>query len=108
MSSYQPTVIPRRKWSERWEWFDMIKDMNRVSVQNRSKWQEKSVKTVSGWAVKAPNGYFLPSTFSVSRAMAKKKCMEEAFRKFNGMTSSLFSEWKRVGYKLVKVEWVEK
>lgn len=106
--SYSPTVIPRKKWSDRWAWFDMIGDLNVESVKNRKKWQEKPVKSVSGWAVRAPNGYFLPSTFSVSRAMAKKKCMEEAFRKFSGLTSSLFAEWEKVGYRLVKVKLEER
>lgn len=109
MKKYKPVKLPRKRPNSGQAWFDIVDACNRYSVGERDKWQEKGERTVSGWCVQAPNGFLLPSTFGVGRQSAMKKCFEQAFKRFNGMIPHLFSEWKKVGYKVVKVKWeVEK
>ena len=105
---YEPMVIPRRKWSERWEWFDMLKEKNRISVENRKHWQEDGVKKLSGWIVVNSRGEYLPTTFSYSKRSAVKKCLETPLQRFNGIIATFWPEWEKVGYKVVKVNMVEK
>lgn len=102
---YIPIKVPRKKPSQTYAWFDLIEALNKYSVDAREQWQEKGVKSVSGWVVRRPNGYLLPSTFGVSRRSAMKKCLEPAMQRFNGLISGLFSEWEKQGYQLVKVKW---
>ena len=101
---YEPMVIPRKKWSERWEWFDMLREKNRVSVAHRKQWQEIGVKKLSGWIVVNNKGEYLPSTFSCGKKSAVKKCLETPLQKFNGIISALWSEGEEVGYRVLKVE----
>lgn len=102
---YTPIEVPRKTPSNTPQWFDIIAALNGYSVDARKQWQEKGARTVSGWVVKAPNGNLLPSTFSVVRSTAMKKCLEPAMQRFNGIIPSLWSEWAKHGYTLVKVEW---
>ena len=105
---YDPIVIPRKKWSERWEWFDMLKGKSRVSAGHRRFWQERGVKKLTGWIVINDHGEFLPTTFSVDKKSAKKKCLEAPLQKFSALISSFWGDWEKVGYKVVKVTMVEK
>lgn len=103
---YTPIPLPKKKRHWNREWFEIIEKINTYSVNNRKAWQDKGRRSVGGWCVVAPNGFFLPTTFSVSRNGAKKKILDPQLNRFSAITSSLFSEWEKVGYKLVKVKWV--
>ena len=105
---YEPIVIPRKKWSERWEWFDMLREKNRVSAGHRKHWQEKGEDKLSGWIVVNDHGRFLPTTFSTTKKMAKKKCLEQPLHRFSALISKFWEDWEKVGYKVVKVTMVEK
>lgn len=100
---YEPMVIPRKKPNQR-DWFEMVKRMNQESVKNGKLRKDKEMKSLHGWIVVNPKGFYLPSTFSWSQRGAKKKCLEGAFRRFNAVISSLFSDWEQAGYRLVKVK----
>lgn len=102
--NYEPTIIPRKKSSQGREWFELIDNLNHASVKNRKHWQEEGVKTLGGWIVMTPKGGYLHSTFSVNRRAAQKKCLEPPFHRFNGIIPCLWSEWEKVGYRVVKVE----
>ena len=101
---YQEIIVPRKRVSGQ-EWFDLLDELNMKSIKEKKYWQEKGAKRVSGWAVMAPNGYILPSTFSSGKRTAKSRCMTPALQRFKGITSSLFSDWEKEGYKVVKVRW---
>jgi hypothetical protein len=107
MKKYKPVVIPRKRPNNYYDWFDLLDAANIYSVQHRELWQEKGSPKVSGWCVMTPKGNLMPSTFSVRRNTAKSRCLDTALQKFKGIIPSLFSEWEKVGYKLVKVKWEE-
>lgn len=106
MSKYKPIKIPRKRPNHPYDWFDMLDAANIYSIHHRNAWQEKGRSHVSGWVVMNPKGNLLPSTFSCSRNTAKSRCLESALQKFKGIIPSLFQEWEKVGYKLVRVKWV--
>lgn len=103
---YHPIAIPRKRPNHGYDWFDMLDAANIYSLNHVDQWQEKGSSFVSGWCVMNPKGKLLPSTFSVRRNTAKARCMEPPLQKFKGIISSLFSEWEKRGFKLVKVKWV--
>lgn len=102
---YYPIQIPRKNPGNTPEWFEILRRLNIYSIEERENWQEKGARTVSGWAVKNPKGNLLPSTFSVCRKTAMKRCLNPAMQRFNGIIPSLFSDWHEHGYELVKVKW---
>lgn len=105
VQKYKPVVIPRKRPKQYQDWFEMLDAANVYSLNHVEEWQEKGSTAVSGWAVMNPRGYILPSTFSVRRNTAKSRCMEPALQRFKGIVSSLFSEWEKRGFRLVKVKW---
>lgn len=106
MSKYKPIKLPRKRPNQAHDWFDMLDAANIYSVKYREAWQEKPRAHISGWVVMAPNGRLLPSTFSFRQSTSKSKCLEPALQKFKGIIPSLFREWEKIGYKVVRVKWV--
>lgn len=100
-----PIKIPYRKGIVKQNWFAMLEALNQASIAEAKYWQEKGQRKVSGYAVMNPKGELLPSTFSVRSSTAKKRCLEPALHRFNGIICDLFSDWEEAGYKLVKVKW---
>lgn len=105
---YKPVIIPRKKPKDslNQSWFKMLTTANIYSVENEQQWQDKGLRTVSGYVVMNPKGYILPSTFSVRRATAKSRCLEPALQKFKGLIHKLFADWEAKGFKVVKIKWV--
>lgn len=103
---YQPIKIPRKNARGTPDWFPMIHALNKYSIDCAKDWQEEGQRSVSGWAVMNPKGNLLPSSFSVRRSTAMKRCLEPALQRFNGLVSDLFGDWENKGYKLVKIKWV--
>lgn len=104
-NKYKPLKIPRKRPGHGFDWFKLLDAANIYSVQHRDEWQDKGKVSVSGWCVMTPKGRLLPSTFSVRRNTAMARCLEPALERFKGITSHLFSEWEKAGFKLVKVKW---
>lgn len=102
---YKPVVLPRKRPRGYQDWFELLDAANIYSVTHREAWQEKGSIAVSGYVVMNPKGRILPSTFSVRRQCAKSRCLEPALQKFKGIIPLLFSEWEKIGFKLVKVKW---
>lgn len=103
---YVPIRLPRKNPNSHLGWFDILKAANVYSVNHREKWLENGARKVSGWVVITPKGHILPSTFSMRRDTAKSRCLEPALQKFKGIIDSLFTDWEKVGYKLVRVNLV--
>lgn len=56
-----------------------------------------------GWIVIAPNGYWLPSTFSVQKSTAMRRALSPPEQKYHGLVNNNFAKWEAKGYRVERV-----